>query len=190
MNSNETDTKKGGEEYPPEADFLKRPEWNSFGLYGARGVTGESARLVNGYRSTRYELEVLARHYMDRIGNNRFLETVCLQTSSSGQRFEVFAGRRLNTIEGILGKEATDSAIKRVVDKWDTLFAEAEAICKRKGVTSVEDLEPDDPEIEALTSAAGFITIPASELRPIEELRQILSSEHGEDGPSTKSPGQ
>jgi hypothetical protein len=95
-----------------------------------RGVNDESAYLVKEFKPTLYELEVLARHYLEEARDIEFGWTFLGFSGSYEIRMQPFAYRRLATIQSILGDQRLQEAISRVEEKWDKRFAEAEEIEK------------------------------------------------------------
>jgi hypothetical protein len=126
------------------------------GVFGGcvRGVTDQSACLVDNFEPTLYELEVLARHYLETIYsidfNYRFL---CMSGSSSIRR-RPFADRRLATIEAIIGVARFRNAIASTEEEWAKEFAETEEFernlepCKQCGRKRVyyDCAAPDIPD--------------------------------------------
>ena len=94
------------------------------------GVNDESAYLVEHFKPTQYELEVLARHYVDEAGQIEFWSRFLGCGDSHGIRMRPFACRRLATIKAALGEKRFEKAIARTEEKWDKRFAEAEEIEK------------------------------------------------------------
>ena len=97
---------------------------------GIRGVNDQSASLVENFKPTLYELEVLARHYLEEARMIEFDGRFLGMSGSYEIRMQPFAYRRLATIESILGEERLQEAISRAEEKWDKRFAEAEEIEK------------------------------------------------------------
>ncbi len=106
---------------------------------GIRGVNDKSACLVENFKPTVYELEVLARHYLEKIRDIEFWERFYRTTGSYQIRMRPFASRRLATIESALGEQRFQNAIASTEEEWNKVFAEAEEIesnlepCKRCG---------------------------------------------------------
>ncbi len=71
-NGKTSDEKTREREFPQEADFLHEPCWNIFGTYAVPGATDEAGRLQHGFIPTRYELGILARHYLTEIYHVRY----------------------------------------------------------------------------------------------------------------------
>ncbi len=94
------------------------------------GVNDESAYLVEHFKPTQYELEVLARHYLDEAREIEFWSRFLGCGDSYGIRMRPFAYRRLATIKAVLGEKRFQEAIARTEEKWDKGFAEAEEIEK------------------------------------------------------------
>ena len=84
-----------------------------------RGVNDEGARLVSTFVPTAYELEVLARHYLEAIQEINFYGRYAGMSASYGIRFGPFADRRLDTIAEALGEEAFDRAVASVRQDWE-----------------------------------------------------------------------
>ena len=158
----------GEREFPHEADFLTEACWNAFGTYRIPGATDESGRLAHGFVPTRYELAVLARHYREEVYHYDYLYEVGGQTSSTGERFEPFAWKRIATIKGFIGEEELRKAIVPIEERWNTLLADAKERCQAKGVDHPQELDAEN--FAELIEGAGFIAIPQSELRPMDEL--------------------
>ncbi len=95
---------------------------------GIRGVNDQSASLVENFKPTLYELEVLARHYLEEAREIEFDGKFLGSSGSYEIRMHPFAYRRLATIENVLGEERFQKAIARTEEKWDKIFAEAAEI--------------------------------------------------------------
>ncbi len=106
-------------ETPEEADFLNDWCWNAFGRYTASGANDESARMVHQFTPTRYELAVLARHYLEELYSIAYFWAAYSQSGSWEVRFGPFAERRLDTVAGHLGEEEFKVAIQSVEKKWE-----------------------------------------------------------------------
>ena len=121
--------------YPPEAAGPGGPSL----LAPVEGVNDSSARLVEGFEPTRYELEVLASHYMDRISEFQSRKPETGQASSTWTRDVQFGLRRLEAIRHLLAQEAFDRAVETVERHWwsalDALlsYVRAQEPCKRCG---------------------------------------------------------
>jgi hypothetical protein len=100
------------------------------------GVNDESAKLVTGFRPTRYELAVLAEHYLNTaLEIEHWWESTSV-VGSSEVRMEDFAWRRLGTIREMLGQEEYDEATSSTWNKWNKKFKELAALprCEHCGV--------------------------------------------------------
>ena len=86
------------------------------------GVNDESAKLVDGFKPTRYELECLARHYVDISEMRNFYETA-YESPGVYLTDEIFARRRLDTIYGVLGEAAFEKAVAPNQKKWGEKWA-------------------------------------------------------------------
>lgn len=95
---------------------------------GISGVNDQSACLVENFKPTLYELEVLARHYLEEARGIEFLGEFLGCSGSYEIRMRPFAYRRLATIEAFLGEESFRKAIASTEEEWDRRFAEAEEI--------------------------------------------------------------
>ncbi len=94
------------------------------------GVNDESACLVEHFKPTQYELEVLARHYLEEARNIEFKGQFLGYSGSHEIRMRPFAYRRLATIEGVLGKHKFDKAIAQTEEEHNRGFAKAAEIEK------------------------------------------------------------
>ena len=138
--------------FPAESEGLgPRVVGNGFALGIVPGVNDASAELVEGFRPTRYELEVLATDYMERLGVIAADWEAFGQTGSYEIRFGPFAWRRLDTICNILGEEEFTQAIAPVKAKWDNVLAK----CR-------EQVENPEPCEECGASRSG--PLPLSDL--------------------------
>ena len=138
------------------------------GAHDTPATTDESSRMVHGFVPTRYELAVLARHYLEEVYHYDYLWEVGGQTSSTGQRFEPFAWERIATIKGFIGEEELRKAIVPIEERWNTLLADAKERCQAKGVDHPQELDAED--FAELIEGAGLVAIAQSELRPMDEL--------------------
>ena len=149
------------------------------GLFGTDGAAQDGVvfklssdiqvdQIVHGFTPTEYELAVLARHYYELICDNNYLWEVGGQ-SPSGRRFDPFAWERIETIKGCIGEDELRKALDPVEKKWEKLFAAAKERCRAKGVDRPQDLDAED--FAELIAGAGYIAIPQSKLRPMDEFR-------------------
>lgn len=125
----------------------------AFGWGIRGGVNKESACLVEDFQPTRYELEVLASHYLDRARQREFFWAFLKQVGGSQIWERLFAYRRLDTIEKVLGKKTFQEAIAATEEKWERRFAEASEIernpkpCKHCGLKKIDFYTQADPHI-------------------------------------------
>jgi len=77
---------------------------------------------VKEFVATRYELEVLAKHYFNEQQEIHFDWEAYQQVGGSECRFDAFAGRRLAEIEKLLGSEALDAVVAKDFAKWKKKF--------------------------------------------------------------------
>ena len=110
--------------FPTESEGLGPMIGKGLAVGVVRGVNDATAELVEGFVPTRYELEVLARHYLECIGDIQFMWEAFGQSSSYGIRFWPFANRRLSKIQSILGEEDYREAITSAEEKIDKVLAE------------------------------------------------------------------
>ena len=101
---------------------------HSIGLI--KGVNDESASLVDGFKPTFYELEILAEHYRHEA-NREFVGKVYAPDGNSETLSQVFAVRRLGTIAGILGHERFGAVVHSVDKKWIKKFADLDEELRR-----------------------------------------------------------
>ena len=97
---------------------------------GISGVNDQSACLVENFKPTLYELEVLARHYLEEARGIEFGGVFLGCSGSIEIRMHPFACRRLATIEAFLGEESFRNAIASTEEKWEKAFTEADEIEK------------------------------------------------------------
>ena len=88
-------------------------------------LNDESLRLVEGFRPTRHELEVIARHHMDNALGYSFAYEIYGDNVWDPE--EIFSNRRLGTIFEILGEEAIEKAVAPTRKKWADRFAESKS---------------------------------------------------------------
>ena len=115
---------------PVESEGLGPIGAGGFIIGRISGVNEESAYLVEHFKPTQYELEVLARHYLEEARMIEFDGRFLGMSGSYEIRMQPFAYRRLATIKSILGEERLQEAISRAEEKWDKRFTEAEEIEK------------------------------------------------------------
>src|SRR5262249_36567326 len=127
--------------FPAESEDLGVGDGGVFALGVAPGVNDESARLVFDFQPTRYELGVLARHYIDEARGNEYFWELTDQVGSSEVRMNGFACRRLKTIENLLGEEDFKLATAGQWEKWDEKMDQllASPRCERCGVRHEQD---------------------------------------------------
>ncbi len=111
---------------PEESEGLEAWGDKQFVVGLTYGVNDEAARLVAGFEPTIYELEVLAKHYVEEANDIELFWRIYEQGGSEQTRKVNFAYERLRTLESVLGSERFNAAIGPVVDKWNKEFAEAE----------------------------------------------------------------
>ena len=109
-------------QFPPEAEGLGYHSDGSSTIGLVEGVNDASARLVEDFRVTRYELEVLARHYLEKVRQYEHEWTAYRCAGSTGMRMLAFGERRLGSIERFLGEDALDKALAPVEEKWRRIF--------------------------------------------------------------------
>ncbi len=124
---------------PVESEGLGPLVGDGFAVGVVSGVNDESGCLVEDFKPTIHELDVLARQYLIEARIIEFDSRFLGMGDSYGIRMRPFAYRRLATIENVLGEERFQEAITRTVEEWDRKFAEAEEIernlepCKQCG---------------------------------------------------------
>jgi hypothetical protein len=114
------------DQFPPEAEGLGFYSNGTSTIGLVDGVNDASARLVEDFRVTRYELEVLARHYLEEV---RFFEydfAAYRVTGSTAIRMVPFGERRLGSIERILGEDVLVKALAPVEEEWRKRFDDLE----------------------------------------------------------------
>ena len=109
-------------QFPPEAEGLGYHSDGSSTIGLVEGVNDASARLIEDFRVTRYELEVLARHYLEKVKQYEHEWMAYRCTGSTGRRMLAFGERRLDSIERILGKDVLDKVLEPVEEKWRKTF--------------------------------------------------------------------
>ncbi len=97
---------------------------------GISGVNDSTAYLVENFKPTLYELEVLARHYLEEAREIEFYGRFLGSSGSYEIRMHPFACRRLATLESFLGAERFHKAIARTIEAEDRAFAQAEEVEK------------------------------------------------------------
>ena len=110
--------------FAPEAEGLGA----SYPIAPAVGVTDALGEVVPAFEPTRYELQVLAEHYMDRIWEIDWRWELSQQASSSDNRFEPFAYGRLGRIREILGERDFENATNSTNQKWEKGLAQLKEI--------------------------------------------------------------
>ena len=127
-------------QFPKESEGLGA--WGNgkfvFGL--AKGVNDEVAALVDGFKPTGYELEILAQHYLEEALDIEFFWE-CDESIGSGEmRSHSFAWRRVNTIAEILGEKRYKEATAGIIEEWEKKFEDLAkskknvSPCKKCGV--------------------------------------------------------
>ena len=108
-----------GDSFPEESRYNEA--WiGPGGTVGiTEGVNDASARLVHDFTPTRYELALLAKHYLDEALDIDCFFEMTHQTGSSEWRLRNFAYRRLDNIERMLDNDEFASAVSEVKKKWD-----------------------------------------------------------------------
>ena len=106
------------DQFPPEAEGCEPLSVGPITIGVVRGVNDASAGLVEDFRVTRYELEVLARHYLEKVKQVEHEWTAYRCTGSTGMRMLAFGERRLGSIERILGKDVLDKALAPMEEEW------------------------------------------------------------------------
>ena len=102
------------DQFPPEAEGLGFYSNGTSTIGLVDGVNDASARLVEDFRVTRYELEVLARHYLEHVRQAEHEWAAFMQSGSTSSRQAAFGGKRLHSIERVLGKDALEKALAPV----------------------------------------------------------------------------
>ena len=166
---------------PVESEGQGAIAGGGFVIGAVSGVNDESARLVEDFKPTQYELEVLARRYLDEIRNNEFWWEFLKSTGT--YKRERFVLRRLATIEAALGKERFQEAIASTKEEWKREFAMMEEFvknlepCKACGEKrTYEDYLMDTggycaPCVSASRQAEGRYDQPGLPFTVTEELR-------------------
>jgi hypothetical protein len=110
---------------PKESEGLER---TALGLntLPVAGVNDELAALVDDFVPTRFELAVLAHHYLNELRQLDYDWIFFRYTGSSEWRMASFVERRLGTIESCLGAEEMREALKDIEEKWGRIFEEAQ----------------------------------------------------------------
>ena len=110
------------DQFPPEAEGLGfySDGISTIGL--VEGVNDASARLVEDFRVTRYELELLARHYLEEVREYEHEWAAYQCTGSTEMRMQAFGRRRLGSIERILGEDVLVKALAPVEERWRRTF--------------------------------------------------------------------
>ena len=104
-------------------------ELNDLDFLFAPTLNDDLAKLVRTFVPTRFELEIIARHYLNDVMNIDWTWAAYQQTGFS-ERYS-FALQRLNTIEDFIGEQALDRAIAPVRKDWGKSFEHlAENKCK------------------------------------------------------------
>ena len=115
---------------PVESEGLEPIGVGGLVIGAVSGVNDESACLVDDFKATQYELEVLARHYLEEARGIEFKGKFLGSSGSHEIRMHHFACRRLATIEAVLGKERFQQAIAHTAEEWGKRFTEAKEIAK------------------------------------------------------------
>ena len=111
--------------WPAEAEGLGPGGIGRFTVGVTPGVNDASAFIVDDFAPTRYELEVLANHYLDEINKIEWNGEFLGASGSWEIRFGPFASRRLGTIQGLLGEDDFDEALRATNKKWEKAFTES-----------------------------------------------------------------
>ena len=121
------------EDYLGALDRSKGSNRDTEGL-GAMAIAGGgliigSVDAINGkdgeeveFPVTRHELHALAEYWWTERLDHDFDWFVYQQTGSSEWRWSVYIDRRLDRLQGILGKEALDKAFDDVAARWRKLY--------------------------------------------------------------------
>ena len=124
------------EQFPAESEGLGA--WGlGRGVVGlAHGVNDESARLAPGFTVTRYELKVLAHHYLDETLRIQIWWEWSNQVGSDETRQEVFARRRFETIAEMITCEGFEAEVKAKMERCTRELREIKALpeCMTCGV--------------------------------------------------------
>jgi hypothetical protein len=106
-------------QFPNEAEGLgawKSPD----GLVGvAEGVNDESAKPVPDFTTTRYELGVLARHYLNEAYERAHWWERSEPVGSDETRMKTFAWRRAGAIYAILGGDTYKKVVSEIREHWE-----------------------------------------------------------------------
>jgi len=119
-----------GKQMPVESEGLGAIRAGGSIIGRISGVNDESACLVEHFKPTQYELEVLARHYLENARDIEFYGRFLGASGSYEIRMHPFAYRRLATIKSVLGEKRLQEAIARTEEKWDEIFKRAEKDAK------------------------------------------------------------
>ena len=119
-------------EFPAESEGLGPLRVSDLIIGRVAGVNDASAELVQEFKPTRYELRVLARHYLKKLTEIDYMWIAFGQSGSYEIRFDPFAERRLGTICSILGEEEFREAIAPVEAEWKK-WQEENLKCKQCG---------------------------------------------------------
>lgn len=103
-----------------ESDFL----WD---LFPVEMANHDKARIAPRFEITKYELEVLARHYFNVQEEHYFFHRLYQQWGSRESRECAFSGFRLRKISEALGENALDAALAKDTEKWRREYEQADA---------------------------------------------------------------
>ena len=123
-------------DYPEEAEALGSWRAGPFVIGSVEGVNDELSKVVCSFKATKYELGILARHYLDERHDLYYLYRCRGEIGSGSSRIHAFAGRRLATIEKRLGEPDFKKMTSQTEEKWEKIFAELdedERACKNYG---------------------------------------------------------
>jgi hypothetical protein len=112
------------DQLPPETEDLGWRSASPPRIALIEGVNDASAELVDAFRVTRYELEVLARNYLEEM--NAIVYWCATTWGTTEDKSIDFVADRVNSIARVLGDDA---------------FAEAVAAVQENGATAVADLK-------------------------------------------------
>ena len=110
------------DQLPPEGERPGMAQCSSPAKALVKGVNDASARFVEDFQVTRYELEVLARYYLEDVRDVEFKSAAYMQSGSDSTRRSRFGAKRLDSIERILGADVLAKALATVEEKWRRQF--------------------------------------------------------------------
>ena len=83
------------------------------------GVNDSSAKLVEGFVPTRYELKILAVHYLNQAREIEYCWEESGQVGSNQGRLHPFCYARAAMIRDLLGTEEFEKATRSIDSHWD-----------------------------------------------------------------------